>query len=80
MKATVPYIPSLSISTLQDNERSRGCSDSTRPILRLNFHGGRKASTRPPAGYEQELLDAGDQLVPYLAQQAQAAPTRGRAA
>ena len=32
------------------------------------------------AGYEQELLDAGDQLVPYLAQQAQAAPTRGRAA
>ena len=27
---------------------------------------------------EQELLDAGDQLVEYLAQQAQAVPTRRR--
>ena len=41
------------------------------------------AGTQPPHGHEkrsneQELLEAGDQLVAYLAQQAQAVPARRR--
>ena len=59
-----------------------GCGD----VCLLNDEGYRaiEGSSRPPLInltvpiHEQELLDAGDQLVAYLAQQAQAVPARRR--
>ena len=44
----------------------------------LTGHKSRAIFDRYNIIHEQELLDAGDQLVAYLAQQAQAVPARGR--
>ena len=44
----------------------------------LTGHKSRAIFDRYNIIHEQELLDAGDQLVAYLAQQAQAVPSRRR--
>ena len=49
-----------------------------RVAMLLTGHKSRTIFDRDNIIHEQELLDAGDQLVAYLAQQAQALP-RGRA-
>ena len=50
-----------------------------RVAMLLTGHKSRAIFDRYNIIHEQELLDAGDQLVAYLAQQAQAAPARRRA-
>ena len=59
--------------------------DNTREVVTLvlsrgtvDHAGGGAIFDRDHIIHEQELLDAGDQLVAYLAQRAQAAPTRRR--
>ena len=47
-----------------------------RVAMLLTGHKSRAIFDRDNIIHEQELLDAGDQLVAYLAQQAQAAPAR----
>ena len=49
-----------------------------RVAMLLTGHKSRAIFDRYNIIHEQELLDAGDQLVAYLAQQAQAAPARQR--
>ena len=49
-----------------------------RVAMLLTGHKSRAVFDRYNIIHEQELLDAGDQLVAYLARQAQAAPTRRR--
>ena len=49
-----------------------------RVAMLLTGHKSRAIFDRYNIIHEQELLDAGDQLVAYLAQQAQAVPARGR--
>ena len=49
-----------------------------RVAMLLTGHKSRAIFDRYNIIHEQELLDAGDQLVEYLAQQAQAAPARRR--
>ena len=46
--------------------------------MRLTGHKSRAIVDRDNIIHEQELLDAGDQLVAYLAQHAQAMPRGGR--
>ena len=49
-----------------------------RVAMLLTGHKSRAIFDRHNIIHEQELLDAGDQLVAYLAQQAQATPRGGR--
>ena len=51
--------------------------ETHRAAILLTGHKSRAIFDRDTIIHEQELLDAGDQLVAYLAQQTQAAPARG---